>query len=95
MLYDCSTNIEFQCVSGLFVGLLFGPLSMGIEYMILWIIVFELWVFATTSYKSPYERFISRLLINVFFLIGWVFSRWFYNDCIGHEKYLDDIRDGC
>lgn len=82
--YICSedyTNL-LQFFSGFLAGALFGPISMGLTYFIIWIALYEIILFwATRKLKKSYQVE-ARILINVGALIGWLVSRKLFNSKI-------------
>jgi len=70
-----TVDIEFQIIFSFVLGLLFSPLSYGFEYTLGFVIIFEIYVFFITSMYPPSSRPIDRILINLFFFLGWIISR--------------------
>jgi len=81
-------NIELQIILSFALGLLFAPMSYGIEYTFLFIIIFEFYVFIITTKYPPCIRFVDRLLINLFFIFGWIISRINFCNETGMERFL-------
>ena len=65
-------------VFALLVGLLFGPISQGIQFFILSIIIYEILIFYFTHDVPPYYRWQLRIFINIMSLIGWIISRYLH-----------------
>ena len=79
--------LEFQAVFSLILGFCCGPFSMGIEYAIIMLIIYEIFIFAITvdnEYKTE-----SRIVLNIFYFFGWFLGRWLYTGKLGIEHYLD------
>jgi hypothetical protein len=81
-------DVELQIIFSFVLGLLSAPLSYGIDYTIIFIIFFELYVFLITSTYPPCVKIFDRILINFFFLFGWIISRVIFNGEVGIEKYF-------
>jgi hypothetical protein len=75
------TNL-LQFSVGFFIGVSFGPISKGILWLIVWIIIYEIiLLWGTRKLKEKY-RTDARFLINIGSLIGWVVSRKLFIDKI-------------
>ena len=74
---DFSNLLEFWL--GFFIGVVFGPISMGLVYFIISIIVYEAVVFWATKKLKKCYRLDARIIINIGSLIGWLVSRKLFN----------------
>jgi len=86
MMFCSENSTEFnQLVFSFALGLLFGPMSWGIIYYVIFIIIYEIIVFYVTSGLEPFWRLISRISINSAALIGWMLGRWLVLGRTGFE----------
>lgn len=74
-----------QIVFAFIYGLFFGPFSNSIVYVIISLIVFELYVIISTRMAKPLWQFEFRVTMNAAGLIGWVLGRWLILDETGIE----------
>lgn len=81
---NASTELN-QLVFSFAIGLLFGPMSWGIIYYVIFIIIYEIIIFYITSGLPPTWRLLSRVSINAAALIGWVLGRWLVLGRTGFE----------
>lgn len=81
-------DIEFQVILSLAMGFLFAPLAYRFEYSFAFIVAFEIYVFLVTEIYAPSVRALDRILINLFFIFGWVLSRIAFNNETGFEDYM-------
>lgn len=80
----------FGVIFGLAYGIFTGPISSGFVYLFLVTVIFEIYVFASTEY-SKYSA-LSRILMNVAMVIGWIIGRYLYLGETGIDN-LSDIFD--
>jgi hypothetical protein len=75
------TNV-LQFFGGFFIGALFGPISMGLIYFIISIVIYEIVLFwATRKLKKSYGLE-ARILVNLGSLMGWIVTRKLFNSRI-------------
>ena len=69
--------IEFEILLSLSSGILFGPLSKGFIYTVLFVLLYEFFVLVYYIKKNNINKFNidDRILINLYFFIGWTLSR--------------------
>jgi hypothetical protein len=84
-------NIEYQMGISFILGFLFAPFSWGISYTLYFVIIFEVYVFLITANYPPQVKGIDRVLINLFFFVGWFISRIIFCNETGCEEALDRI----
>jgi hypothetical protein len=78
----------FQIVSAFTLGLLFGPLSWGIGYNFLFIIIYELLLFYFTKDYPEVYRVETRIVANLAGICGWILGRYFLCKETGLEKII-------
>lgn len=77
-----NTDIELQAVFFLAYGFLFGGISTSLFITIIFVIVYEFYVFNITLIYPPEVRAIDRVLLNLIFFLGWVLGRLLIlNEC--------------
>jgi len=81
-------DIEFQIIFSFVLGIIFAPLSYGIEYTFAFVVLFEIYVFCITSMYPPSVKGIDRININLFFFFGWVLGRIFVCEECGLDHYI-------
>ena len=86
-------NVVYQIIFSLALGLLFAPMGYELIYSIYLIIFFEAYVFFITSSYPPAVQTTDRILINLFFIFGWVISRILYRNETGFEGFINTCRD--
>lgn len=69
--------IEFEILLSLSSGILFGPLSKGFIYTVLFVLLYEFFVLVYYIKNNNIHKFNidDRVLINLYFFIGWTLSR--------------------
>lgn len=69
--------IEFEILLSLSSGILFGPLSKGFIYTVLFVLLYEFFILVYYIKKNNIHKFNidDRILINLYFFIGWTLSR--------------------
>ncbi len=82
-------EIEKQCILSLVMGILFGPIGYCLAYSFYFIIFFEIYVFSITYMYPPCVRMYDRILINIFYIFGWVVSRYVYYGKTGFENFCN------
>lgn len=90
------TDIELQCVFFLAYGILFGGISSSLFMTILFVIVYEFYVFNITLYFPPEVRAVDRVLVNIVFFFGWVLGRLLMLNETGFEEpinYFSEIEN--
>ncbi len=90
--YFCSeTCTEFnEIVISFAYGLIFGSFSYGLIWLIVFIIVYEVYVFYVTKDVPERWRFLARVGINAAALLGWILGRWLILDKTGFEFMMRD-----
>lgn len=83
---QCSDYI--QVIISFMIGLFFGPLSSGILYFIITLIIWECLIIWSTKRLQPNYRLETRIVLNVAGIIGWILSRWLYLGNIGYSKFI-------
>ena len=86
-MYD--KDIEFQIVTSLATGLLFGGLSKTILFTILFVVVFEFVVFHSSKFYPPVVKEEDRFIINLVFFLGWIIGRVLMLNETGFEDAVD------
>uniref|UniRef100_A0A6C0AEB7 Uncharacterized protein n=1 Tax=viral metagenome TaxID=1070528 RepID=A0A6C0AEB7_9ZZZZ len=81
------SDLWFGILFSLFMGLIFGPLSICIEYSLIFLVLYEIFIFAISS-DYGHEKISYRILLNIFYLIGWIWGRWLYLNSTGIEHFI-------
>lgn len=63
-------------MTSLIFGLLLAQFSYGVIYTIIFVIIFEICVIYFSRKYPPQVRICDRLLINVFFFLGFFIGRY-------------------
>ena len=84
-------DIEFQVILSLAIGILLAPFSWGIMYTVLFVIIFEAYVFTVTSIYPPSVAMMDRVIINLVFFFGWILGRIFYCNETGFEEVCNTV----
>lgn len=84
-----NTDIEFQFIFFLASGLLFGGISRSLILSLIFIIVYEFYIFHISRFYPPKVRAIDRVLFNVAYIFGWILGRIL----MLNETGLEDIAD--
>lgn len=82
-------DIELQCVFFLAYGILFGGLSSSLFISVIFVIIYEFYVFNITLYFPPEVKAVDRVLVNVVFFFGWIVGRLLMLNETGLEEYID------
>lgn len=85
-MYD--SDIEFQFISFLAYGLLFGGISKSLFFTIIFVIIYEFYIFHISRIFPPNVRDIDRVLLNVVFFFGWILSRVLFQNETGFEELI-------
>jgi hypothetical protein len=73
--YCCDSNTEFnQIIIAFTYGLIFGSLSKGLLWFIVFIIIYECFLFYVTDGLK--DHWTIRLVVNLSLLVGWIFGRY-------------------
>ena len=75
----------FQIISAFIIGVLFGPLSWGLYYSIIFIVIYEVLLFHFTKNYPGVYKFQTRLLANLFGIYGWLIGRFLIKNETGFE----------
>jgi len=78
-MYD--KDLEFQLIFFFACGLLFGGLFNHIIYTLIFIAIYEFYVFHITRFFPPKSKAIDRVLLNVVYIFGWI---------LGHSLMLNE-----
>jgi len=70
-----NTDINFQIILFLCYGILFGGLCRNIFLSLIFIVIYEFYIFHITRFFPPEAKEIDRFLINLFYIFGWVLGR--------------------
>ncbi len=84
-------NVEYQIIFSLALGLLFAPFGYDLIFSIYFIVFFEVYVFLITEIYPPSTRMMDRVVINLFFIFGWVISRMLYRNETGFEGFFKSL----
>jgi len=82
----------FQIGISFVLGLLFGPLSYGMSYNILFIFFYEIGLFYLTKNFPGVYKLETRIICNISALVGWVLGRCLLVNETGFEgveKYFN------
>ncbi len=79
----------FQLIYGFVMGLILGPLAGNIVFVLLTVVIIEVYTFWSTATLPQPWRFEARVAINLFALIGWVLGRWLILGETGLENLSD------
>lgn len=70
------------------IGLFSGPISNGLIYLIISILIWEALIIWVTDRLKPGYKFATRIALNVSFIVGWLLGRWLYLGYIGYDKFI-------
>ena len=90
-MYD--TNIEFQIISFLAYGVLFGGISKSLLFVILFCIIYEFYIFHISRFFPPEVKSLDRILLNFIFIFGWIVGRFLMLIESGVEEIVDLFND--
>jgi len=84
--YCCESNTEFnQIIIAFTYGLLFGSLSWGLLWFIIFVVIYECFLFYVTDGLN--YKWITRIVVNLFLIFGWVLGRWLILNRTGFNIY--------
>lgn len=86
-MYD--TNIEFQCVFFLAYGILFGGISSSLFITIIFVLIYEFYVYHISQFYPPSVQAFDRVLVNIIFFYGWIIGRWLMLNETGIEECIE------
>lgn len=89
-----NSNIELQCVFFLTYGILFGGISSSLFVTVMFVIIYEFYVYNISMAYPPAVRSIDRVFLNIVFFFGWVVGRLLMLNESGFEivaDYLSEI----
>ena len=86
-MYD--KDIEFQIITSLASGLLFGGISRTILFTVIFVLVFEFVVFYSSRFYPPKVKDEDRILINLVFFLGWIVGRVLMLNETGLEEAVE------
>ena len=78
----------FQIISAFILGLLFGPLSLGIFYSLLFIFIYEFFLFYYTKNYPGVYKLQTRIYSNIFGIYGWIIGRYLLLGETGFEFFI-------
>lgn len=84
-------NIEFQAISSLATGLIFGSLSISFFFMIFFVMIYEFFVYVLSIKFPPTPKSYDRVFVNVTFLVGWLLGRSLILNENGVQEIWDDF----
>ena len=64
-----------QMAVGMAVGLILSPYAKGIVYVLAFLIIYEILIYAVTHGKKPYWNWWDRAGIAASYLLGWLIGR--------------------
>lgn len=83
-------DFPFQLLFFFMYGVMFGGIAKNILYSILFIIVYEFYVFNSTRFFPPNVREVDRVLLNIVYIGGWIIGRCLMLNETGLECIWDD-----
>lgn len=86
-MYD--TDIEFQLMFFFAYGVLFGGLCKHILPSLIFIVLYEFYVFHMSQFFPPNIKAIDRVLLNVVYIFGWILGRVLILNETGLEEVVD------
>lgn len=86
-MYD--TDIEFQLMFFFAYGILFGGISKNIFSSLVFIVIYEFYVFHMSRFFPPNVKVIDRVLLNVVYIFGWILGRVLMINQTGLEEVVD------
>lgn len=87
-MYD--KDLHFQFIFFLAFGVLFGGIAINLFYSIIFIVIYEFYIFHISRLFPPKVREIDRVLLNVVYIAGWIFGRCLMLNETGFECIWDD-----
>lgn len=85
-MIDFGQDLEFQITVSLAFGFLWGGISWGLAWSLLGIVLYEIWVCWITQYYGCAVRTVDRVIVNLFFFIGWILARILTRQSLGEEE---------
>ncbi len=80
-----------QIIISFMIGLFFGPLSSGLIYLLITIIIWEGLIIWVTKRLKPQYKFNIRIALNAAGILGWVLGRWIYKGNTGYKQFITFI----
>lgn len=72
-------NSQYPVLAQIFIafaiGVALSPYSSGITYVLAYLIIYEILVYAVTHGKKPYWNWYDRAAIAASYLLGWILGR--------------------
>ena len=75
---DYNSKLIQQLIYAFFIGLISGPISLGVKYFITFIIIFEIIIFYYTQDLEAGYRSETRIYVNVAAVLGYFISRYIF-----------------
>lgn len=82
-------NLPFNIIFFFTYGVLIGSISQNILYSILFIIIYEFYLFHITRFFPPKVREIDRIILNIIYIGGWILGHCLMLNETGLEKIFD------
>lgn len=86
-MYD--TDVEFQLITFFAYGILFGGISRNIIFSLIFIVIYEFYVFHISRFFPPNVKSIDRILLNLVYIFGWILGRFLMLNESGFEEVVD------
>lgn len=80
--------MHFQFILFFVYGILFGGISRCLFYSIIFIIVYEYYVFNVSNFFPPLVSVVDRTLLNSIYIFGWILSRCLLLNETGLEEIV-------
>lgn len=87
-MYD--KDIPFQLIFFLTFGILFGGIAMNLFFSLLFIVIYEFYVFHISRMFPPKVREIDRILLNLIYIFGWILGRCLMLNETGFEEIFEN-----
>lgn len=78
-----------QIILSFMIALFFSPLSKGLAYFIIFLIIWEGLIIWSTKCLKPAYKFNVRLALNVAGILGWILGRWLYRGDTGYVQFIN------
>lgn len=86
-MYD--NDVEFQSILFLAYGILIGGISNSLFFILVFIVLYEFYVFHISRMFPPNVKNLDRVLLNVMFIFGWIIGRILMLNETGIEDIID------
>lgn len=88
-MYD--TDLEFQSIFFLAYGILFGGLSSSLLVTMVFLLLYEYYVFQVSQFYPPGVKYFDRIFVNIIFIFGWILGRVLILNETGFEEISDAL----